>query len=405
MVTTKFYLDLRAVYPGKEAPLKLALTKKGRTALIFLRIRILPTQWDREACKIIAHPDKLFLNNYIRARKQEIDDLLFRLERSGFLQYRSITEIRKRVLFELETLEEEKSVWNGFSDRFLRFASVKKESTKRIYMQTYKRMAAFDKGLRERAFEEINKEWLARFDLFLQQTSPSQNARNIHFRNIRAVFNDAIDDDITGFYPFRRFKIRAVATPKRSLSVERLRLLFDTPVEEHLEKYRDMFKLTFLLIGINVIDLCHLKVIIDGRGEYYRAKTNRLYSVKVEPEAMEIINRYPGKDYLLDIMDRYGNYKDYAKRLNDNLQRIGDMRRVGRGGKKIFTPLFPGITTYWARHSWATVAASLDIPKETIAAALGHGGNTVTDIYIDFDRQKVDDANRRVIDWVFYGKR
>ena len=53
-------------------------------------------------------------------------------------------------------------------------------------MQTYKRMAAFDKGLRERAFEEINKEWLARFDLFLQQTSPSQNARNIHFRNIRA---------------------------------------------------------------------------------------------------------------------------------------------------------------------------------------------------------------------------
>lgn len=147
MVTTKFYLDLRAVYPGKEAPLKLALTKKGRTALIFLRIRILPTQWDREACKIIAHPDKLFLNNYIRARKQEIDDLLFRLERSGFLQYRSITEIRKRVLFELETLEEEKSVWNGFSDRFLRFASVKKESTKRIYMQTYKRMAAFDKGL------------------------------------------------------------------------------------------------------------------------------------------------------------------------------------------------------------------------------------------------------------------
>ena len=121
MVTTKFYLDLRAVYPGKEAPLKLALTKKGRTALIFLRIRILPTQWDREACKIIAHPDKLFLNNYIRARKQEIDDLLFRLERSGFLQYRSITEIRKRVLFELETLEEEKTRLEWLLRSFLTF--------------------------------------------------------------------------------------------------------------------------------------------------------------------------------------------------------------------------------------------------------------------------------------------
>ena len=52
-----------------------------------------------------------------------------------------------------------------------------------------------------------------------------------------------------------------------------------------------------------------------------------------------------------------------------------------------------------------SAAASLDIPKETIAAALGHGGNTVTDIYIDFDRRKVDEANRRVLDWVLYGTR
>jgi integrase len=81
------------------------------------------------------------------------------------------------------------------------------------------------------------------------------------------------------------------------------------------------------------------------------------------------------------------------------------MHREGRGGKKIFKPLFPELTTYWARHTWATIAASLDIPKETIAAALGHGGNTVTDIYIDFDQRKVDDANRRVIDYVLYDKR
>ena len=81
------------------------------------------------------------------------------------------------------------------------------------------------------------------------------------------------------------------------------------------------------------------------------------------------------------------------------------MKRVGRGGKKVFTPLFPNLTTYWARHTWATIAASLDIPKETIAAALGHGGNTVTDIYIDFDQRKVDEANRKVIDWVLYGEK
>jgi integrase len=54
------------------------------------------------------------------------------------------------------------------------------------------------------------------------------------------------------------------------------------------------------------------------------------------------------------------------------------------------------------RHTWATLAAELDIPKETISAALGHGKKTVTDIYIQFDRKKIDEANRKVIDHVFY---
>lgn len=63
-------------------------------------------------------------------------------------------------------------------------------------------------------------------------------------------------------------------------------------------------------------------------------------------------------------------------------------------------------SSYWARHSWATVAASLDIPKETISEALGHEiGSRVTSIYINFDRRKVDEANRRVLDWVLHGKK
>ena len=62
------------------------------------------------------------------------------------------------------------------------------------------------------------------------------------------------------------------------------------------------------------------------------------------------------------------------------------------------------LTIYWGRHTWATLAAGLDVPKDTIAVALGHGGNTVTDVYIDFDRRKVDVANRRVIDLVLHGE-
>ena len=119
---------------------------------------------------------------------------------------------------------------------------------------------------------------------------------------------------------------------------------------------------------------------------------------------MEIIERNKGKEWLINPLDGNTNYKNYARRLNDALQSIGEVE-IGKQGRKTIKSLHPELTTYLARHTWATIAASLDIPKETIAAALGHGGNTVTDIYIDFDQRKVDDANRRVLDWVLYEKK
>ena len=267
-------------------------------------------------------------------------------------------------------------------------------------------MREFYPDLEKIRFEDITKEWLISFDSFLAKTSPSKNARNIHFRNIRAVFNAAIDNDVTAYYPFRKFKIQSVPTIKRALTVEQLRLLFNYEVEKYQEKYRDMFKLIFCLIGINTVDLLHLTLnnINNGRIEYRRAKTGRMYDLKIEPEAKLLIEKLRGEKYLVNVLDSYKDYRNYVKRLNDNLQLIGETFMDKRGKKKR-KPVFPNITTYWARHTWATIAAELDIPKETIAAALGHGGNTVTDIYIDFDRKKVDEANRRVLDYVFYGKK
>lgn len=404
MATTKFYLDTRAVKNGQPAPLKLAITKKGDTAMLSLNVRLLPSQWDKTTSKIVNHPNKLFLNTFINRRKLDVDMEILRLIESGDACKMRAKDIKNAVDQKLTNVEVPQND-ELFAVRFRYFAGAKGESTKGIYMHTYRRMLAFDEGLEGRTFDEINKEWLTAFETYLAQTSPSKNARNVHLRNIRAVFNDAIDDEITTCYPFRKFKIRPVATPKRSLSVEQLRELFAYPVEDYAEKYLDMFKLIFFLIGINIVDLCRLKeVTTDGRIEFHRAKTGRLYSIKVEPEAAQIILRYRGNGQLLNILDTYKSHKDYLKHLNRGLQSIGTLT-VGKRGAKSVRPLFPQLTTYWARHSWATIAASLDIPKETIAAALGHGGNTVTDIYIDFDRRKIDEANRRVIDWVLYGKR
>lgn len=83
------------------------------------------------------------------------------------------------------------------------------------------------------------------------------------------------------------------------------------------------------------------------------------------------------------------------------------MRKASDGKQRLTASkeeTWPGLSAYWARHTWATIAASLDIPKETIAHALGHSQHSVTDIYIDFDRTKVDRANRKVLDWVLYSK-
>lgn len=257
----------------------------------------------------------------------------------------------------------------------------------------------------KKGFEDIDLKWLTDFESFCAKTA-CKNARNIHLRNIRAVFNNAIDYEITSAYPFRRFKIRPEATRKRSLSVEELRELFSYRVEPYAEIYRDMFKLIFILCGINTVDLHGLKRITKGRVEYKRAKTGRLYSIKVEPEALEIIKKYQGTKGLLCIADRWSDSRNFRHQLNKALQNIGEVERKGRGGKKIITAAFPEITSYWARHSWATIAYELGISKDIIGQALGHSddSHSTTNIYIKEDMRLVDEANRRVLDWVLYGK-
>lgn len=404
MATINFYLDTRATCCDKPAPLKISIRHRNKSTFIPTGISLLPEQWDDITRKVVNHPRKVAYNNVLAHRILDVESEVLRLSEQGVLSFMKMSELRAAIMQMLDP-QPEIDTTKLFVARFRRFMERKDNPrTREIYEATLSRIYAYDKRCGQLTFEEVDKAWLTQFDKFLARTSPSVNARSIHMRNIRAVFNDALDDEITRAYPFRQFKIKRVATAKRSLSVEALRELFDYPVEEYQRKYLDMFKLSFYLIGINIVDLCKLSRIDSGRIEYIRSKTHRLYSIKVEPEALEIIERYKGKDWLLDPLDRYANYKQYARRLNGALQAIGEVE-ISKQGIKKKKPLHKKLSTYWVRHTWATIAASLDIPKETIAAALGHGGNTVTDIYIDFDQRKVDEANRRVIDWVLYGKR
>ena len=409
MATTKIYLDTRASKPGAEAPLKIRLTHQRQVCNFSLGIKLTPEQWDDANKRVISHKRLKCLNEYIRQRYLDIEiAILDTLKTKG--RNISVQELKREVLRAIDPSEpESEPAGSGtFYKKFVTFAdSRKSEGNKSAYRQTIRRLEAFDPDIRSKNFEDVTKQYLTDFDTFMSRTSKSLNAHAMHLRNIRAVFNDAIDDGVTVFYPFRKFKIRTQPTRKRSMSIEQIRTLMNYPCEEYQIVYRDMFMLMFYLCGINAVDLLNARpdAIVNGRLEYIRAKTHKSYSIKIESEAKVLIEKYRGKHYLLNIMDDRSNYKDFLHRMNKALKQIGEMERVGRGGKKVRQPMFPKLSQYWCRHTWATIAAELDIPKETIAAGLGHGGNTVTDIYIRFDQKKVDEANRRVIDYVLYDRR
>ena len=390
MITTKFI-----VREDKNNSLRLRITAGRQKCELALGFNI-----DKPTLSNILSPapakNNLHLAQMLDVLQAKVDSIRAEYVIKGVEP--TLAEFKERIL--TEVINKPTKPKGCFVDIFEEFADNHKESTKELYYYSLRRIEQFDKYIATRSIDEIGIPWLTRFESWLAQTN-SKNARNILLRNIRAVFNYALDCEYTTNYPFRRFKIRPEATRKRAMTVEQLRSLAVYPVEDYQVFYRDMFVLMFCLIGINVVDLYSLGGIVDGRVEYRRAKTHRLYSIKVEPEAQAIIDKYHGTKNLLCIADRWTTHSQFGKQMNKALKRMGEMQRVGRGGKKVFEPIVPGLTTYWARHTWATIAASLDIPKETIAHALGHGNDTVTDIYIDFDKRKVDEANRKVLDYVF----
>lgn len=257
--------------------------------------------------------------------------------------------------------------------------------TASLYEQTARKVEAFDKSA---TFDTITPNWLRNFERFCSRTM-SINGMGILFRNIRTVFNQARKDEVTEKYPFLNYSIRKEETRKRSLTIEQIRQLRDIPCRtERMAEYRDMWMLMLYLIGINGKDLftATKDQLVNGRLEYRRAKTGKLYSIKVEPEAMAIINKYSGKEYIINILERYNTYQEYMRRMDRCLKKIG---------------VIDSLSTYYARHSWATIAAEIDITFEVISAALGHSiANPTTAIYINFNQKKVDEANRRVIDCI-----
>lgn len=405
-MTISIYFDTRAA-KDKPAPLKFAIRKNGRAAYIYIGIKILSSQWSKTRREVINHPEAKRINLILNKKRLEIESAHLRLIEEGESGGLTALELRDRIQSMIDP-EKKQAVLEAklFRYRFERFIEIHtNKSTRDIYLRTLKKLDSFDTKLSSRAFEDISTDYLHRFEVFCTTTTSKKNGRNIHLRNIRAVFNDAINSDITTSYPFRKYQIKPEATQKKALMPEQLKNLLNTKCEPYQERYRDLFILMFLLRGINAGDLflATAQQVSNGRLDYRRNKTGTLLSVKLEPEAIAIFEKYKGKKMLLNPMDSYDNYKEYLHHFNNGLKAIG--RPVGKRGKILGKGLFPNLSSNWARHTWATVAMKIGIPKEVISRGMGHSfGLKVTDIYIDYDNDLVDDANRKIIDYIFYDK-
>ena len=255
---------------------------------------------------------------------------------------------------------------------------------------------------------EITLSFLFRYEAWMRSNGAKNGIIN-YMTTFRSLFNkcrDHYNNEDSGQllipnYPFRKYQMpqRTKNSKEHHLTIDQIKRLRDYHTKDPREQFaRDMFLLMFYLIGIEAKDLFYLGKAHSGRVFYDRFKTGREYSIRLEPEALKIINRYKGEKKLINASERFELHKSFYREINAQLS--GDKSHDITG---IFKKLGLGIkpTTKWARHSWATIARNdCGINKDDVALCLGHedADNRVTDVYIKYDYSIVDRCNRQVID-------
>lgn len=352
-------------------------------------VRLKSSQWDKTKKKVINHPQADTINSVALSTLGKANEAVMQL---GSVRGWSTAKVRDKIA---EYIYPSEDVDTGFMSVMQSYTNqCDKPNTKDKFVQTATHIKRWlgAKGARLLQFADITPDWLTAFDRHLVNYCPAVNSRSIHLRNVRTIFNFALNHQLTTApYPFRQYKIKSAPSNPTPLTLEQLRLLWSHHPHTSAQAYAlDIWRLVFALIGINLVDLANLQAISQGRINYTRQKTQRLYSIKVENVAKSLIQAHRGKKMLLDILEHYKDVHVATSMVNRHLKDIASDLGL------------PPITTYTARYTWATLALSIDTPIEVISQALGHSyGQAVTLGYIMPDRRKVDEANKKVLQLLF----
>ncbi|MCE8924906.1 MULTISPECIES: site-specific integrase [Bacteroidaceae] len=271
---------------------------------------------------------------------------------------------------------------------------LKKEGTAAAYKSTRSSLAKFLDGSDIRMLE-IDLRFIRRYEDFLYNNGVAENTVSYYLRNLRTLYNQAVVDGYHphGEYPFVKAQTRPAKTVKRALSREDLQALANLKLEDapELKFARDLYLFSFYAQGMAFVDIVLLKKsdIYNGVLTYSRHKSKQFIRIAVTPQMQELMDKYEteGKYVFPIIRDNssseYTQYRLALGRINRHLKRIAAMIDV-----KI--PL----TTYTARHTWATLARDCGAPVSVISAGLGHTSEEMTRIYLkEFDVSQLDKVN------------
>ncbi len=280
----------------------------------------------------------------------------------------------------------------------------------RAYKEAKESLAKFILSYAENTnlkFKDVTPEFLEKYEVYMRSRGNDNGGMAFKMRQIRAVFNKAINRKIISqdIYPFKYYKISKLrAKPnKRALTVEDFKKLKDVDLSQfpHLMEAYNYFMFSFYTRGMNFVDMMYLKKsdIVNGRIYYTRAKTKGKFSIEVVDTTQKIIDFYIDKtkntSYVFPIL------------LSDNMtpKQIEHRKHkvLGRYNKKLgeiakIAGVESHITSYVARHSFATILKKKGTSTDLISELMGHSNVQITMTYLkEFDNEELDKANRTLL--------
>lgn len=395
-------LDTRRGKKDGSFPLVMRLGHNRRTISIPIGISLKEKDWDqknrivRKSYQGVATVNRL--NNLIQKKRSEAMDLIMKLHETNQLDILSVRDLKDRVY--------QPAAHESFFDFAGQLVAELKKSnrfgTARSYQGVLNVLEKFLGG-KTLPFRSINYQFLTRFETYHFSKGNTANSLSVYLRAIRAIYNQAIKSNVIEkeLYPFNAYKIKSLPTEKRALRWEYLKKIIELEIawDHPCFNARNYFLASYMMYGMNFSDMAYLKKtdIKDGRIQYRRKKTNKVYDIKVTDSLKRILDYYINSqrevEYIFPIINR----------VDPTLQ-DRDIRwaRIRYNRKLKSLALLCGIeqnlTSYVSRHSFATQAMLQQVPINAISSMLGHSSLKTTEIYLsNLPSNILDDYNAKIL--------